>query len=224
MSDNDEDLWFWWKVLAAIVLVSTTAFFIATHGTKVELNLIEGEKVNVKLFRFLPDNIPLKLLFSRVAGVERPELGKSRTIGDWRETGVFVYENPGEPIKLVASDTHQKIIYEALPTDGYYGRSLIAYYEDNNPSKFWPGGERFLVKAGFSEFQITILEVGKSFVGEKVTLYISPPLGFKFAPSGFFYKYLFLFHAWPIYVLILLIFYFALLYRKRHYGNKNLSK
>ncbi len=218
MSNTDKGVWLLWKILASIVLVSTTAFFIASHGTKIELNLTEGEKVNVTLFRILPHNLSLKLIFTRVHGEERAEFGSFKTVGDWRKTGVLEFENPGEPIKLVVSDSIQKVVYEALPTDGYTSRDLIRHQERRNPFQFsWPpyDGKRFLLHSGFNEFQITILEVGKSFVEEKVTLYINPPLGFKHASNGLFYRYLWFFYAWPVYVSILLFFYILLILQKR---------
>jgi len=226
MSDTDKGVWLLWKVLSTIVLVSTIAFLISSHGIQIELNLIEGEKINVKLLRILPHNLSLKFIFARVTGKPRPEMGEWETISDWRETRVLKFKNPGEPIKLVVSDTHQNVVYEALPSGGGDSRDLILYYEDNDPCKFWPseyGGDSFLVNAGYSEFQITILEAGKSFIGEKVVLYIAPPLGFKHTPNGFFYKYLWFFYAWPVYVFILSIFYILLALQKRR-ENKNISQ
>lgn len=41
MPNTDKGVWLWWKVLASIVFVSTT-FFIASHGTGIELNLTES--------------------------------------------------------------------------------------------------------------------------------------------------------------------------------------
>ncbi|NCB54212.1 MAG: hypothetical protein EOM49_04620 [Epsilonproteobacteria bacterium] len=221
MLNTDKYAWLLWKILASIVFVSTTAFFISSHGITLEFNLIEGKKINVELFRFLPDHFGATLWFPSVHGEKRPELGDFQSIGDWRKTGVLEFVNPGEPVKLVISDSNQNVVYEAMPAGGYTStdtkRDLIRYEEGRNPFQFsWPpyDGKRFLLHAGFNEFQITILEVGKSLVGGKVTLYISPPLGFKHLSNGLFYRYLWFFHAWPVYVFILLIFYLILLYRK----------
>lgn len=218
MSKIYKSEWLLLNILTAIIFLSTVAFFIVSHGTEIELNLIEGEKINVKLFRILPHNLASTLIFTRVKGEERPELGEFKTIGDWRETGVLEFVNPGQPIKLVVSDSLQKVVYEAMPTSGYTSRDLVRYQEGHNPFKFsWPpyDGKRFLLHSGFNEFQITVIEVGKSFVGEKVTLYFSPPLGFKHASKGLFYQYLWFFYAWPVYVFILFVFYILFISQKR---------
>ncbi|WP_373030021.1 hypothetical protein [Sulfurovum sp.] len=219
-TDKDKNLWLVFCILTILVIIGTAAFLASSKTTKLELSLIEGEKIDVKLFRILPHNISLKFIFNINGRDSRPELGEYKTVGNWRETGILKFENPGEPIKLLLSNTNQDVIYETMPISGTgattVSRNLIIYKEDNNPSKFsWPPSAdvQYSLDSGINEFQITVLEVGKQLVGEKVSLWIKPPLGFKSYVSS--YSFLWYFFLWPLYTFILLVLFILLFIRKR---------
>lgn len=223
MTNTNNNSWILWWSITIFVALSTVVYFIATHTTKVELTLIKGEKVNIQLFRLTPENISMFMSFSKTTGEDRPELGNYSVKVDRRKTGIREYPNPGEPVKLLVSDTEQNYTYEAMPASGYGAnsitRGLILYKDDNNPYQFPTWGVRtekqFSLNPGFNEFQITVLEVGNSLEGEPITLYIRPPLSFKFSSYGLIYQFLWYFHFWRIYFLILLVWFLVLVARKK---------
>jgi hypothetical protein len=222
MVNKVKNPWVLLGIVAAIVTLFTIMFFIATQTKKVDLSLIEGERVSVKLFRFGPQNISLDLRFSTKKGSQRPELGSYTTKIGWEQTRILDFPNPGEPVKVLISDTQQEHIYEARPAGSYaietIGRGLVPYHEDNNSNQFpmdFADNQRFMLHSGFNEFQVTVLEVGKPLLGEQVTLYIKPSLSFKFIPQEPFYKFLWYFNFWPIYFLILFVWFFALVRNRK---------
>jgi len=217
MTNTDKDAWTLWWIITIFIFVATIAFYISSHTKKIELTLVKGEKVDAKLFRLSSHNISMKMLFSKRNAKKRLELGKWQTVGDWKETGMYEFTNPGEPIKLLLKNQNQELIYEALPASSSNIRELMLYREDNNSFQFpliHRIEKRFLIDSGFSDFSITILEVGKSFEGEKVLLYINPPLGFKTAVNNLLYSFLWFFYLWPIYVFILFIWFLILIFKK----------
>tara|TARA_R110001606_G_C15387987_1_gene651155 strand:+ start:723 stop:1250 length:528 start_codon:yes stop_codon:yes gene_type:complete len=149
-------------------------------------------------------------------GKTRPELGEYTYRGDWKKTGFLDFINPGVPIKLAVHGEGKEVIYEAMPAGSYgitIGRDLVPFVEDENPSLFrWPPDLtlRHHIPAGYSEFVITVKELGSQLKGEKATIIIEPPVTFKtVAPR---YRYIWWFIFWPLYALLLSIYGLVLLW------------
>ncbi len=221
MNNTDKNLWIFLNIFTLFILLFTAMYFLSTHTKKIELKLNEVDEISVKLFHLSSHNISLSMYFSLYSELDNKALGSWKTVGNWRQTGVLEFLNPGESIKVLLTNKQQNIIYEALPSAGsgryYTHRDFMPYADDGNPNTFpWGANkiERFGINSGFNEFKIKILNVGKSLKGKKVILHINPPLGFKTTVSTPVYNFLWWFHFWPIYWLFLSIFYLILLFRK----------
>jgi hypothetical protein len=84
---------------------------------------------------------------------------------------------------------------------------LVVRDSDNNPARFrWPpdNAMRPSLPIGSSKVTLSIVEVGASLTGEKVTAILHAPLSFKTASPGYGLLWWFLF--WPVYVLFLAIY------------------
>ena len=222
MTNIDKKLWTFWWIILIFVSLSTMLYLIAAHTKKVELVLEKDEKVDIELFRFLPQNISMEIGFSEKIGVRRPELGNYKMRTGWEKTRTLDFLNPGEPVKLLVGNSKEHYMYEAKPAGSHSidtaWRSLVPYNNDNSPNQFimdFGKKQKFLLDAGFNEFQVTIFEAGKSLSGEHVTLYINPPISFKFGSSEPLYEFLWYFNFWPIYYLILFVWFLVLLIRRR---------
>lgn len=216
-----------WVVWSSLVLVVATGAIISSLSsspTITSIELVPNASVNVSVFRPLPDAIRLSMAFERPKGEKRLELGEYTHREDWRRTGFLDFNNPGAPIKLLVLGEDKEVVYEAMPAGSYgttIGRELVPFVDDGNPNRFqWPPDLtlRHYLPAGYSDFIITVQEVGSQLKGEKVKIIIEPPITFKtVAPR---YGYIWWFIYWPLYALPLLVYGLVLLWRSiRHYPN-----
>jgi hypothetical protein len=93
---------------------------------------------------------------------------------------------------------------------GYNGtsmnRDLVPFFDDNDPKRFrWPPLWELSTKlpSGRTVLNVSILEVGKSLVGERVTLIIESPINLKVRSENLGYRILWWFIFWPLYALLL---------------------
>ncbi len=213
-------LWVIWFALAILFVTGTAAYLVSSKLNKVNITLKEGEIINTKLFRIHPHHLSLELRFKGEGRDSRPELGNYKTEGNWQETGLLKFTNPGEPIKLLVNSANQRTVYEALPASGYGQTTIIKrlqpFVNDNDhTSVSWPPGNDFRhqIKQGLNSYQITVIEVGKSLINEEVSLVINPPISFKTVAQN--YSYLWCFYFWPLYAFVLVISAMILTFKDR---------
>jgi hypothetical protein len=177
---------------------------------EVPLELRANASANVWIFRPLPDILKLQVYFKKnePGGRIRPELGEYQTKGDWVKQGYLEFSSPGAPVKFLVRSGAQEVVYEAHPGSSfgreYIGRDLWPYIDDAAPHQFaWPPNLALNVALpqGFSSVDISVLEVGSQLVGEKVTLFVVPPVSFKSAADG--YGILWWFVLWHYYAIFL---------------------
>lgn len=224
MPKPDRYLWYTWWLLIVITISGIIFHKLSSETIKINLPLTINNTQTIRSFCLFPYNISLSLIFSRSGNENRPELGSYSTVGNWRETGVLKFNNLGEPVKLILSDSDKKVVYEAMPASGYgentISRNLVVFEDDDNPSEFsWPQSQTkpFQLKSGFNVFQIAVLEVGKEIAGEQIQILVNPPLGFKTTHRS--YSFLWYFYFWPVYVFLLFLMLLILLYRKKKINN-----
>lgn len=216
-----------WIFLSLIVGMGIIAFEISTKTQFVSLPLQINHTVETRIFRLFKSNIYLSLRFKNVKdsnwhGSNKLKDGPSAFF----KNGILNHPEPGEPIKIkVEIDGLDEIIYETLPGDSPYQgtvrRTLYPFVDDGNPALFpWPP-KQVALPSGFSHLKISVIEVGEHLLGEDVTLVIDPPLSFK--TSSVNYSWLWWFFAWPIFVVILLIYLMILIWRIRVKKAKHLS-
>lgn len=213
-----------WAVWSCLVLVVATGAIISSLSsspTITSIELVPNASVSVSVFRPLPDAIRLYMEFDRPKGQKRPELGEYAARGDWRQTGVLDFVNPGSPVKLLVRGEDKEVIYEAMPAGSYgitVGREVVPFVDDGNPNRFrWPPDLtlRHNLPAGYSNFTITVHEVGSPLKGEKVKIIIDPPVTFKAVAPRYGLIWWFIF--WPLCALPLLVYGLVLLWQSiRH--------
>ena len=216
--------WVIWSSLVLIVATGAIISSLSSSPTITSIELAPNASVNVSVFRPLPEAIRLSMEFERPKGQKRPELGEYTYRGDWRRTGFLDFANPGAPIKLLVLGEGKEVIYEAMPAGSYgttIGRELVPFVDDENPNRFqWPPNLtlRHSLPVGYSDFIITVQEVGSQLKGEKVKIIIEPPVTFKTVAPRYGYIWWFIF--WPLYALPLLAYGLVLLWRSlRHSPN-----
>jgi hypothetical protein len=173
--------------------------------------------------------LKLEVYFKKTepGGPRRPELGEYQTKGDWVKQGYLEFSSPGAPVKLLVRSGAQEVVYEAFPSSSFsyedIGRDLWPYIDDAAPDRFaWPPNLALNVALpqGYSSVDISVLEVGSQLVGEKVSLYVVPPVSFKSTADG--YGILWWFVLWQYYA-IFLVGYGAVLLWKSRVHNKSRS-
>ena len=182
-------------------------------------DLQPSKSIDISVFRLLPDRMRLSLEFARGIGETRPELGKFYIRGDWRKKAEFIeLPEPGTPIKLLVRGDGKEVVYETLPAGSYtnstIGRELVPFVDDGNPIRIpWPPklSASPMLASGYSNFNVSILEVGQQLTGEKVTVVIHPPITLKSVEPN--YVFLSWFILWPIFA-ILLVGYGGILFWK----------
>ncbi len=197
-----------WLIAVIFVLLGIVAKSIASYTYTTELTLEKETTIDVSLFRFLSGNIGMSLIFKNR---DPQALGNYRYQNTFKEDRYLDFVNPGEPIILSVKDTTQSILYEAEPASSGTRRSMVPYENDNYPSRFsYPRSQTsyFITNAGFSKFQVKVIDVGENLEGEKVILKISPAMpGFKFMSQKPLYAFLWFFNLWPIWFLMLFFSY-----------------
>lgn len=202
-----------WLILVLFTFFGIFLKYISEYTYKEELILQNGQVTNIKIFRLLSGNLGLSITFKNgTDGLGVSHIKNSQT---HNQDGYLFYENPGEQIILSIDDKKQNRFYEAKPAslsskDGIE-RFMFPYENDNNPNQFsYPTSKTssFIAGAGFYNFQIKVMEVGKTLENEKVILKISPPMpDFKFISTVPLYNFLWYFNLWPLFFLVLFISY-----------------
>ena len=216
-----------WILLSLIVGMGIIALTISTKTQFVSIPLQINQKVETRVYRLLQSNLYVYLSFKNV---KDSNLHGSHKLKDGPyasfKNGIANYQEPGEPVKLkIEIDGMREIIYEALPGDSPYKgtvrRTLYPFVDDGNPALFSWLPKQVTLPSGTSHFKITVLEAGEHLLGEDVTLVINPPLSV--LTSSVSYRWLWWFFAWPIFVVILLIYLIILIWRIRVKKAKHLS-
>lgn len=211
-----------WAIWTTLVVIAVTGGLLDyLSSTKhVTLELRPNSSKTVSVFRPFPDKLRLGLRFKQSIKHKRPEHGEWRTNTDSEKIGFLEFANPGEPIKLLVSREGKEVVYEALPSSSYgefdASRDLYPFVEDGNPHHFpWPPNLALSqsIPSGTSTFNISVLEVGPQLVGEQVSLSIRSPINFKFIPAATGYRFLWWFMFWPLYALILFVYFTILAWK-----------
>ena len=192
--------WILWCVLALGLIAGTVLMKISSATQYYPLTLKPGEVVRVSAFRLFADTLRLSLQFDRPQDAERPELGEFSN----RDGGnALAFDNPGAAIKVHVSGTYPTAVYEALPKSSHTSeniwRDLMPFVDDGNAAKVpWPPqvADYASLKRGSNSLDVTVLDVGQPLFGEKVSLIVEPPLGFKSTTRA--YDFLWPFFFWPV--------------------------
>jgi hypothetical protein len=193
-----------------------------SSSKRVPLELRPNESIKVSVFRPFSDRLRLILEFKQSSWQDkRPELGERRTTREGSGRNFFLeFPKPGVPIKLLVRGKDKETIYEALPVSShsrdYFTRDLYPFVDDGQPTIVpWPPDLALMQKipAGISTLNISVLEVDKQLIGERVILVIEGPIELKFIPASLGYRFLWLFIFWPLYALILFVYFFVLVWK-----------
>jgi hypothetical protein len=209
--------WIFWLVLTLAVATGTTAFHLSRTAVKVELPLLPNASADVSMFHLLPASLSLTLDFERKDQDLRP-LGNYKERGDgFDKSGVLDFAEPGAVVKIQVSigESGSNHVFEALPAGSFgrddIGREMVPYIDDGDPHRFqWPPAPRPILPMGASNLRITVLEVGEPLLGQRVTLFVLPPVSFESAMPG--YSVLWWFYLWPVFAFALLVYASALLW------------
>jgi len=119
-------------------------------------------------------------------------------------------------IKMVLNG--QSKIYETLPVSGI-GSKITTHYaipfvEDGNPYLFHNPKEHLpnSLTSLKSEVEFTITDVEEQLKGNIIEIFIEGAIPFKFEPKGG-YRWFWCFHFWPLYMVLLVIYFLILLYK-----------
>ncbi|UPK05021.1 hypothetical protein [Bradyrhizobium sp. 170] len=209
--------WLIWLVTTLVLSVYFVSGYIASRTVSIPIVLSAGFIVNQELFRFGHDRLRMELEFSETH-THRPELGESGVKGDWRSTGRLEFPNPGTEILLKASSELSEIptAYSALPKSSHNQfhtrRDLVA--ELNEAPGIWkwpPTNFGLALRPGINDIRIEVATVGPKLDGEGINLIIRPEIGFKACGSQV--CWLWGWFAWPLFLLIQLIWAGVLLKR-----------
>ena len=212
--------WVVWLVLTLTVAAGTTAFFLSTTPTRVDLDLVPDAGADVSVFRLLPGFFSLSLYFE-TKGNLRPELG---SFEHYEKPRALEFPNPGATVKIQVSvrESRTTYVFEAMPAGSFgqkIGRDLVLFIDDGDPHRFpWPPNRESLpvLPKGTSHLHVSVLEVGHPILGERVELFVSPPLSFKSYMPG--YGLLAFFFLWPVYVGALFVYAAVLLWTGHRNG------
>jgi hypothetical protein len=192
--------WLLLALLVVFVMAGSYAARLSVSTVVAPLALTAGESISFSVFRLFPDTVRLMLEFKSAGGHRRPELGEFQSR---REAGYIEFNSPGEPVLISVIGPTSTAVYEALPAGsfgaGQIGRELVVRETDGNSKRFnWPpnNAARPILPTGTSTVTITVMDVGHSLSGEKVSLILKPPLSFKSHMPGYGFLWWFLF--WPV--------------------------
>ena len=209
--------WLLLGIAAAVLLAGAAAARISSSAAVVPLKLAVGASATLSVFRVLPDTVRLSLDFDRRDGLQRPELGESRSTSG---PGYLEFASPGEPIVIRVRGPSSTADFEALPASGSGAnrvhRHLVIRTADGDPRRFpWPpdNSARPALPVGTSTITIEVLKVGAPLAGEKVAAVFKAPLSFKEYMPG--YGFLWWFLLWPAWAAPLVACAAFLAYRSR---------
>jgi hypothetical protein len=209
-----------WLIWLAVTLPLSGYFlagYVASRSAFVPITLSPGFIANQELFRFGQDHLRMELEF-RGKHTDRPELGEHTARS--APTGRLEFSKPGAEILLKASSAslERPLPYSALPTTGHSGshtyRDLVAELNEGPGIWKWPPTNRGLtLKPGTNDIRIEVATVAPELAGESVRLLIHSEIGFKTCGSQV--CWLWGWFAWPLFLLVQLIWAGVLFVRQR---------
>ncbi len=200
--------WGVWALLCAALVAGWPAFKIASRTATVSLLLEPGATVVVDTLRLRPGNVQLALRFARAPGEDT-----LATLGTWshrEQAGQLLFDHPGEPVVLRIEHADRQARYAAFPASSSSAdeveRNLWVQAPDAPDGGYrWPPlPSPVTLPQGRSHLTATVLEVGPSLRGQRPTLVLHPPMGFKASERG--YDLLWLYFLWPVLVAPLLVY------------------
>jgi len=211
----NSQLKFQWALWAALFIILMTGIIIdyLSYTKNTPLELRPNTHATISVFRPLPHTLNVSMEFNRSDWSDkRPELGE---FGLHKKSGFYEFSNPGSPVKILIHINDKDVMYEALPAAGYNAhskyRSLVPFVDDGHPNRFpWLYSNqaneslKHVLSSGYSNIEISVVEVGSELVGEKVNFIVEPPVSLKSHSPG--YDLLFWFIFWPFYAVILIVY------------------
>ncbi|QUS38487.1 hypothetical protein RPMA_06310 [Tardiphaga alba] len=170
--------------VTALLALYVGAGSVASHTAKISIKLEPGTSAEVSVFRLAEDRLRMRLVFQG-DHARRPELGAWTTRSDGTATGRLTFDNPGAAIRILASlASGAPVPYEAMPTSG--GGPGIAFRDLTASLAIRPGVWRWppdqnglLLQRGANTVKLDIAAVAPPLIGERVELWVDPPLGAK---------------------------------------------
>jgi hypothetical protein len=208
--------WLIWGVTTLALGAYIVSGFVASRSETVPITLADGLTAHQKVFRFGRDHLRMRLEF---LGTGRPELGRYSLPANGPKDRL-AFREPGSEVLLMASSLSSEAPtpYSALPNTGWSQthtyRDLVAELSEAPGVWRWPPANRGLVlNSGTNEIRIEVTKVGRGLVGENVTLFIDPEIGFKTCGSQV--CWLWGWFAWPLFLLTQSFWAFFLLRQAR---------
>lgn len=209
--------WVCWSTLTVLFGLAMVAFEVSSTTNGAYLSLNPGETGSVTVVRLSPTPLEPYVEFKRKGWKDkRPELGIYAYNSNFRESGFLEFKQPGEPVTIrITSNSGIDKLYRALPNSGNSESAITRALEvrdgDGDPHLFkWPPRLETL-PAGISHLTITVVDVSPTLAGERVTVSVKPPLGFKYVSRGYGGLYWLIF--WPVFAVFLGIYGGMLLWR-----------
>jgi hypothetical protein len=214
--------WFTWSTTSVLLLLYISAGSVASQTDVFSVRLEPGYSTQLNVFRLTEDKLRMRLEF-KVGDRPRPELGRSTSRGDLRETGLLKYVDPGSAIRIAASMPNAApVTYEARPNSVRYPPSL-AFRELTPGTSISPGvwqwpptGTGLVLHRGGNVVNIEVVVAERPLEGEDVELQVMPALGFKSSTPNV--AWLWFWHLWPFLLVIQAFWAFALVRSRRRPG------
>lgn len=202
--------WLFLYLCVIVIGAGSCGLWYFSTPTNVKVRLKPGDTVSLTALRLNSQPLELYLLFDRVYGEKRPELGRFDT-EFLAANGAIDFPDPGAPVKLQIGSDSTRTIYEALPARGadanHWRRTLVPFADDGNPNRIpWPSSAASVHKAepGLNIISATVIGVGGPLENEVVTLSLAPPIDNSRAQPG--YEFFLWFRFWLIYIILLVIY------------------
>jgi hypothetical protein len=189
--------WIVWLIVSFCLVVYSGAGYISSRTISHDIKLIPRNVIELNVLRLAQDQLRLSLEFERDGWQsQRPELG--------------MWQNPAASIRILASiHSNPPTAYEALPASSYNGTNIgrrmtsaVPPERGGRPGPSFTDPSEQLAP-GFSKIRVEVTSVEEPLVGEVVSLNVEPPLGFKSTMPNV--AWLWWFFAWPLYLLVQLI-------------------
>lgn len=169
-------------LIALAISVGTCALWYFGSPTFQTIHLRPGEEVSFSVLRLKRERPHLTLLFSRVYGATRPELGHwdSEQVS---RNGKLELEAPGATIKASVEIAGERGALIALPSTAgdmtHWERVLVPASQAGSPSSItWPPRWESIPRIDplFAKIRVKILEADSSIANESVSIALSPPM------------------------------------------------
>ncbi|OAF04823.1 hypothetical protein AYJ54_23580 [Bradyrhizobium centrolobii] len=207
--------WLAWLVTSLLLILYVRAGLLASKAYEFAIKLEPGYSKEFEVYRFVEGPLSMELQFRDGANHRRrPELGDPATQGDWRESGILKFDNPGSAIRIVASVLDAApVTYEAMPASAHgvalATRTLTSSLSLSPGVYKWPAERNKLqLHQGANVVSINVATVERPLVGEDVELWVKPALGFEAGDAGLSWLWPSL--LWPIFFIVQLGWAFAL--------------